>query len=60
MNDEKPYLDKVVIEKVYNPNYGLYRICVCGHHYYRHFDGYGNNANVGCKYCCCYEFVEKV
>lgn len=35
----------------YNPEYGDDRACVCGHPYYRHFDGYENNANVGCKYC---------
>jgi hypothetical protein len=60
MNDEKPYLEKTVIEQFYNPKYGDDRVCECVHYYYRHFDGYDNNANVGCKYCGCHDFVEKV
>jgi hypothetical protein len=59
MNDELPYIDKVVIEKVYNPKYGDGRICVCGHEYFRHFDTYDHMANVGCKYCGCHKFEEK-
>lgn len=58
-NEEKPYLDKVVIEKIYNPNYGYDRVCVCGHAYYRHFDTYDDMRNVGCKYCDCHDFQEK-
>lgn len=27
--------------------------CACGHPYDRHFDGYEDNAPVGCKYCEC-------
>lgn len=30
----------------------------CGHPYERHFDGYEDNAPVGCKYCRCPHFVE--
>lgn len=56
-NDEKPYITKT-IANVYNPNYGDDRICTCGHRYYRHFDGYEDNAPVGCKYCCCSRFIE--
>jgi hypothetical protein len=43
----------------YNPEYGDHRECQCGHSYYRHFDGYEDNAPVGCKYCPCGDFVEK-
>lgn len=59
---EKPYLEiaKVTIVKVYNPNYGNNRICRCGHPYYRHFDTYEEMDPVGCKYCDCYEFIEKI
>lgn len=57
-----PYIVKrrvvVHIDRLYNPEYGDDRICVCGHHYYRHFDGYEDNAPVGCKYCSCYDFKE--
>ena len=42
--------------KPYDPNFGDDRICKCGHPYYRHFDGYDNNAPVGCKYCGCGEW----
>lgn len=42
---------------VYDPNFGDERECRCGHPYYRHFDGYENNAAVGCKYCSCRVFV---
>lgn len=55
---DKPYLDQVVIKKVYNPEYGDDRTCKCGHKYYRHFDTYEEMLNVGCKYCPCHEFVE--
>lgn len=56
---EKPYIEKTVIKKIYNPNYGDNRTCKCGHKYYRHFDSYDNNYNCGCKYCDCYEFKER-
>jgi hypothetical protein len=54
---DKPYLEKVVIEKVWNPQYSQQAICVCGHAYERHFDGYDDMANIGCKYCGCNDFV---
>lgn len=44
----------------YNPSYGDDRLCKCGHPYYRHFDSYDDNAPVGCKYCDCHTFEEKV
>jgi hypothetical protein len=56
MSSNTPYLEKTI--RVYNPDYGDLRICNCGHHYYRHFDGYEGNAPVGCKYCKCSTFVE--
>lgn len=59
-NDEKPYLIEIVEVLKYNPNYGDDRLCKCGHPYYRHFDSYDDNAAVGCKYCDCYTFEEKV
>lgn len=31
-------------------------MCECGHPYHRHFDGYEDDAHVGCKYCGCGEF----
>ena len=57
----KPYLKKVIkrVVKLYNPNYGDERICVCGHQYYRHFDTYDRMRAVGCKYCYCHKFKEK-
>ena len=58
---EVPYLiTKITVvgyRKQYNPNYGDDKLCKCGHTYYRHFDSYGGMAAVGCKYCCCDEFV---
>lgn len=30
----------------------------CGHPYERHFDGFENNREVGCKYCQCHKFQE--
>ena len=61
MNDEKPYLVVVEFNTVvkYNPNYGDDRICECGHTYDRHFDPFECNDAVGCKYCGCFNFVEK-
>jgi hypothetical protein len=31
----------------------------CTHPYFRHYDGYEDNAAVGCKYCGCFEFIEQ-
>jgi hypothetical protein len=42
----------------YNPKFGDYKECECGHDYHRHFDGYDNNEAVGCKYGC-YDFNVK-
>lgn len=39
----------------YDPSYGDQRLCLCGHTYERHFDGYEDGAPVGCKYCHGYE-----
>ena len=59
-NGEKSYLIEIVEVRKYNPSYGDDRLCKCGHPYYRHFDSYDDNAPVGCKYCDCYTFEEKV
>lgn len=59
-NDEKPYLIEVIEVRKYNPSYGDDRLCKCGHPYYRHFDSYDDNEPVGCKYCDCHTFEEKV
>lgn len=58
---EKPYRETqfVIKKREYNPKYGDDRICECGHPYYRHFDPFEDNHPVGCKYCCCYTFVER-
>jgi hypothetical protein len=57
-----PYLIKRVVRivRLYNPNHGDRRLCVCGHEYHRHFDGYEeeNMQDVGCKYCPCSDFKE--
>lgn len=58
MSNELPYIIRTIELKSYNPNYGDNRICECGHAYYRHFDSYEDMEPCGCKYCCCYEFVE--
>ena len=58
--DDSPYLTTMVEKRAYNPDYGDDRICECGHPYYRHFDTYEEMDPVGCKYCGCYEFKEKV
>lgn len=44
--------------RIYDKSYGDDRLCECGHSYYRHFDTYENMADVGCKYCQCYTFVQ--
>ena len=61
MCKELPYLEEIKISRIqsYNINYGDHRICRCGHVYYRHFDSYDNMHNCGCKYCSCYEFIER-
>lgn len=59
-NPNSPYLkyEYKVVQRMYNPNYGDNRKCICGHSYYRHFDSYENMEDCGCKYCSCLEFVE--
>lgn len=60
MNAQPPYLEQEVVTVVrrYNPYYGDYRLCECGHDYHRHFDSYENMKAVGCKYCACQTFRE--
>lgn len=61
---EEPYVTYLVTKVFkyyqYNPLYGDDRKCKCGHPYYRHFDSYDCNHPVGCKYCICYTFEEKI
>ena len=54
-----PYLETAVTEirRSWNPDYDQDAECECGHSYDRHFDGYENMSNVGCKYCGCWDFV---
>jgi hypothetical protein len=54
--NEQPYLERHRTELVWNKSFDQEAECVCGHPYYRHFDSYDNMANVGCKYCGCFEF----
>jgi len=62
--DEAPYIEKQVVKvvRLYNPNYGDKRICLCGHTYERHFDRYEDpdHQDVGCKYCHCHDFIEAI
>jgi hypothetical protein len=60
LGDNPPYIyvERVVVNKFYNLNYGDDRTCKCGHAYYRHFDTYEEMEAIGCKYCQCREFVE--
>lgn len=61
MSDE-PYLVKEVVRtaRLFNPEYGNDRVCMCGHTYERHFDFYEepDMQDVGCKYCPCDNFME--
>lgn len=57
--EQKPYLVVTRVERLYNPEYGDERVCVCGHEYYRHFDTHEDMSNVGCKYCGCTSFEER-
>ena len=54
------YLNRVEVIRVYNPQYGDDRVCKCGHTYYRHFDPYEDMEAVGCKYCMCGTFTERI
>lgn len=61
MKSDLPYLivKEVKEKREYNPDYGDKRMCICGHPYYRHFDSYEDMRDVGCKYCGCFDFIEK-
>jgi len=61
-NEEKPYIEGIQIIGVakHNPHYPSDKECQCGHPYHRHFDSWENDAPVGCKYCDCYTFEEKI
>lgn len=60
--DQLPYIitERIVLDMAYNPEYGDNRMCICGHAYIRHFDPYEEMEPAGCKYCGCFEFVEKL
>jgi len=53
-----PYIitARIVVEKLYNPNYGDDSKCKCGHKYLSHFDTCKNMEAISCKYCHCPEF----
>jgi hypothetical protein len=56
---ELPYIvetETTTIRK-FNPHYNQDAKCQCGYVYSRHFDGYEEDSDVGCKYCDCYTFV---
>ena len=59
-SEQKPYIiqERIVVDRLYNPNYGDDRVCQCGHAYYRHFDSYDDMYPCGCKHCGCNEFVQ--
>jgi hypothetical protein len=63
MSEELPYIIelKTITIRHYNPNYDSHAVCVCGHDYHRHFDGYEpeGEQDVGCKYCECRNFVRR-
>lgn len=58
--EEFPYIKTKFSKYSYNPEFGDDRICECGHQYHRHFDSYNQMDPVGCKYCECYIFKEKL
>jgi hypothetical protein len=53
-------LNKLKINNDYDPNFGDDKVCKCGHTYYRHFDSYEDMRSVGCKYCWCHIFAERI
>jgi len=59
--EPEPYIEakRVIKTRKFNPDYGDGRVCKCGHDYYRHFDTYEDMEPVGCKYCECFDFIEK-
>lgn len=62
--NEEPYIIERVIKTIrhFNPNYPSDALCVCGHPYHRHFDGYEEEGHqdVGCKYCSCHTFEKRL
>lgn len=44
----------------YDPVFGDDKVCKCGHPYNRHFDTYEEMRAVGCKYCQCSNFEERL
>lgn len=48
-------------QRLIDPNHDEVAECAregCRHPYYRHFDPFEGNTEVGCKYCSCESFVE--
>lgn len=57
--------EKFAEQSAYDPKFGDHRVCICSeeehsHTYERHFDSYDNMRPVGCKYCSCTKFEEKI
>jgi hypothetical protein len=48
------------IARVWDENHDQDAMCTCNHIYHRHFDGYDDMRAVGCKYCECWVFNERV
>jgi hypothetical protein len=60
IDEKQPYIEIHKVVLFYNPEYGDNRECECGYPHYRHFDTYENMETVGCKYCKCFYFKEKL
>lgn len=62
LDDKYKYVIKTITLKLYNPEYGDDRICVCGHTYDRHFDWMEpeDDQTCSCKYCGCNDFNDKL
>lgn len=61
-DSKSPYLVTIEVERKFsfNPEFDDHKECECGHPYHRHFDPYENFEEIGCKYCRCFIFREKV
>jgi hypothetical protein len=48
------------INRLWDENKNQDAECVCGHVYHRHFDSYEDMYPIGCKYCECETFEQRV
>ncbi|QGH79455.1 hypothetical protein SEA_LIMPID_144 [Streptomyces phage Limpid] len=51
---------EIEIARMWDENHDQDALCKCSHPYHRHFDSYEDMYPIGCKYCECDTFEQRI